>query len=214
MRSEPYETETKNFLKRQNLFRTIYITWIEICDYCQFDYKQELADLKITDEWMINQAILKTRNYVKNLTPKGNPLDLKSNDEEILKIENNFLLNLKNHWSLKKILTSHIDFEFLTEKINQWSQTGPKNVNLFAVKPETGFGLDYFINKHGIWFTVYEPFIIPYLEIYYHEYDILPEWNFEDLLATDIIETFLLLEIQLENLIIIDLRDWMEKFDG
>lgn len=193
--------------KETNTAKSIFINWELLAQHCAFDYHQELKDQEITEEFLINKALNKTKKYVSKF---DNELD----ETEILKIENNYLAALRDHWSLQKIITSHVNFKKLTEQLNCWAQKGPKNKDLFGLSPKTGFAIDYFLNKFGIWFTIFEPFLIPYMEIFYDEYRSLPEWNFEDLIGTDIIETYLLLEIQSENPTIIDLSTWMEKFNG
>ena len=200
----PYETEAAKFLNSfPGKARSIFVSWETIASFYNFDYESELENLNIDENYMINQAFNKTRQYVDGLEDEFQ-------EEEILEIENKYLQAVKKHWSLANIIISHLNIKYITDCLNQWSKTGPHKLEIFAVPPKKGFSISYFPNASGISFTIYDTFIIPYTELYYEEHNNLPEWNLEDLKSEDIIETCFLLEKVKGNVSMIDLTDWAD----
>lgn len=202
----PYEIAATKFTTLQpGRARSIFLTWEAISEYLDFDYEKEMAELGVDDNYFINAAFIKTQQYTQGL------VDEFSEEEEILEIENNYLKLIKEHWSLSNIISTHFNLKLLTEELNAWSKAGAKKPHLFGTTPNKGFCISYFLNPSGVSLTIYESFIIPYTEIFYEANDVLPEWNFEDIMPTDLLDTFFSLETLNGRATMIDLTDWHEK---
>ena len=89
--------------------------------------------------------------------------------------------------------------KFTNELLNEKKNTS---------KISTLKALETFTTDLGINFTVYRPFMIPYLESYYFLYNTLPEWDYEELEPSDIIETLFTIQAMLGNDIDISLENW------
>jgi hypothetical protein len=92
--------------------------------------------------------------------------------------------------------------------LNDWSHQGAREPHLFGNVPAPGKSLEFFMTDLGISFTVYNPFMIPYTEIYYHLYSSLPEWNYDEIEGIDIIETLFAAQDKKGIDTEIDLSDW------
>lgn len=162
---------------------SIFVSWDEIADY--FDLFEEYGLHRQDDEPspdLINIAFVEARKWAKQR-------NLKVEDESLVKIEEKILDSLKDHWSSASALSGQLDFAGCVEQANEWSQAGAKDPRIFGKVPDPGKSVDYFLTSLGINFTIYPPFMIPYTEIYYRIYDMLPDWEYEDLNGMDIIET-------------------------
>jgi len=200
-----YETAAKRFVMgAPSQARSIFVSWQSIATFINLDYEAALSELDIDENYFINLAFERTHEYIEGL-------ETEFSETEILEIENKYLENIKNHWSLSNILLSHLNLKLLTDLFNDWSKKGPEQPEIFGVTPVKGLCLSYICNSAGISFTIYEPFIIPYTELFYREHSNLPEWNFEDLSSQDVVETYFWLANQKEQDIIIDLNNWAEQ---
>jgi hypothetical protein len=200
-----YEKEKNELLNHHpGKAHVLFISWEEFAESVDFDHTTEIASCGVSEANLVDYAFTKTRDYISQIEEEFD-------ETQILEMENKYLEALKKHWSLQNILLRHIKLKEITEGLNTWAQTGPKHPQLFVIQPKPGFAVTYFINNIGISFTIYETFMIPHTELYYEQSDSLPEWNFEDITAEDVVETYLSLEIHNGNPIIIDLSDWHEK---
>jgi hypothetical protein len=200
-----YEKEKNKLLQTHpGRAHTLFISWEEFAECLDFDYEAEVAACGVSEANLVNYAFTKTRDYISQVEEEFD-------EEQILEMENKYLVALKKHWSLQNIILRHVKLKEITDNLNKWAQTGPKQPQLFVVQPKAGFAVMYFVNNLGVSFTIYETFMVPHTELYYEQSDELPEWNFEDLTAADIVETYLSLETHNKSPIIIDLSGWHEE---
>lgn len=162
---------------------SIFVPWDEIADY--FDLFEDYGLHRQEDEPssdLINIAFSEARKWAKERK-------IKVDDESLVEIEAKILDSLKDHWSSASALSGQLDFAGCVEQTNEWSQLGAKNPRIFGKVPDPGKSVDYFLTSLGINFTIYPPFMIPYTEIYYHIYDMLPDWDYDEINGMDIAET-------------------------
>jgi hypothetical protein len=170
---------------------TIFISWDDIAEYFSlFEYWPLLREGEEPSEDLVNFAFEEARKWAQ---AQAKQQSLPPTDNQIIKAETSIIESLKRHWSAAKALDGIFDFATCAKLTNDWSHNGAKRPELFGVTPDPGKSIDYILSNLGVSFTVYPPFIIPYTEIYYRLNDNLPEWDYEDLNGTDILETIIAL---------------------
>ena len=201
---KPYSKEAKNLASpAPHNVASVFVSWQDITYTLSIDEKWDLANSSAeAPDDMRSQASAETLKWVEDYESEQ---DYAPSDDDKKEKEDEILDEIIEHWSPRTIVLSHIDFKKAVSELNKWSKSGLKRPELLGyTNPPLGTSLIYFINKMGISFTIYEPFIIPYTELYYQEYTMLPEWNLEELDGYDIIE---IIYLQL-NKIKINLDDW------
>lgn len=190
----------------------IFVSWDKIAEYFDlFDCWDLYKEGTEVPEEFVNVAFSGARNWASIFTQKNN---FPPSDDQIVKKENDILHSLQQHWSPEKILLDKFCFEQFVSDVNGWSCSGAKSIDLFGGNPPPpGKSLEYFITSLGINFTVYEPFMIPYTEIYYVLYEDLPEWNFDEVEGMDIVETLFAVQDQKGNDTTIELDDWASTWE-
>jgi hypothetical protein len=193
----------EKFWNKQEFTYSILVTWKEIANSFgiteEWDLLDENTPLEID---VIETAFQEALNQLPQTEQTENNL---------VEIENKIIRSITDHWSAKNVVPKHINLEKIIEKLNQASQSGPNNKKLFPVEPTLGVAIEYIENSTGIVFSLYPPFMIPYTELYYEEYNDLPEWNLEDIEACDIAETLCLAQLKYFGLLEIDLSRWDSK---
>ena len=135
-------------------------------------------------------------------------------DAQIMATESKIIQSLQKHWSSSKVFDGVFDFSACVKDTNNWSHQGAKQPELFGKAPDPGKAIDYIVNGLGVSFTLYPPFMIPYTEIYYQLYDSLPEWDYEDLNGSDIIETIFAIYEKRGEEVAVDLSEWADAWPG
>jgi len=191
---------------------TIFTSWDEFAEYFGlFEYWPLCRSKEEPSEDLVNFAFTEARNWatkyidIHGLPPMNN---------QIMETEGKIIQSLKEHWSASKVLDSVFDFSTCIKDTNSWGHQGAKRPELFGKTPDPGKSIDYIINSLGVSFTIYPPFMIPYTEIYYELYDGLPEWDYEDLNGSDIIETIFAIYEKRGEEVAIDLSDWANAWPG
>lgn len=209
--NKPYQIDFDQLNPHPGFATTIFISWEAIADY--FDLIERwpihLDDAELPEEFKVvafEESKVWAQLYFETY---GKP----PTEEEIIEKENQLIKSLQDHWSPSNILLSKFNFEKLISDINEWSHLGAKEPHLFGNPPDPGKSLEYFLTDLGINFTVYEPFMIPYTEIYYELYSNLPEWNYDDIDAFDIIETLFAVQDRLGRDTKLNLDDWASKWE-
>lgn len=180
---------------------TIFVPWDEFTDYLGLSDFYEIYKEGDERPDFIEVAFREANNWA--ALP-----NVRASDEDIVEKENEILLSLQEHWSSKNIITKHFNIGHMVAEVNTWSHHGVKDPKLFGNPPAPGKSLEYFLSSLGVSFTVYQPFMIPYTEIYYSLFDSLPEWNYEDLDGLDIVETLFGVLEKKEPFQEIDLDNW------
>lgn len=208
--NKPYSVDQDALNEHPGFATTIFISWDDIAEYFDYfeDYDLQYANDEATDEFR-EIAFNEARNWA-NLYTKTRGLP--PSDDAIVEKENAIIASLQEHWSAANVLLSKFDFEKMVTDVNTWSHGGAKDPKIFGNPPSPGKSIETFFTLLGISFTVYKPFMIPYIESYYHLHDNLPEWNYEDLEALDIIETLFAIQTMLGNHIDISIKDWESKW--
>lgn len=196
-----------NLLKPEAEFvTTCYISWNDVAEMLGLD---EFADYTDPEQApardIIDAAFLEAQewcNKYKSVHGK------EPSDKDALEVENDILNSILEHWSAANILMTQFNLEKCVDNLNRWCERGAERKYLFGVPPLPGHGLQYFTTPIGISFTAYNPFMVPYVELYYDENGSLPEWDLEDLHAFDIIETIYRYQEKLNDPIMFDLNMW------
>jgi hypothetical protein len=192
---------TPSWDKKAEFMTTLFVSWAEISEV-----------FGVSEDWdLLSKNEAPTTDVIEAAFVEAQQLKDKYTEiceQEIIEAENEIIKSIIHHWSPQNIISKHVDIIKLIELLNTWCHSGPKNPKLFPVEPPRGLGLEYFLTPNGISFSVYAPFMIPYTEVYYEEYDDLPEWNLENIISTDISEILYFLYIKQNGEFEIDLSDW------
>jgi len=205
--------EAKSYSNLNNLFNpspgfatTIFVSWEELSHVFEIDERWDLVkEGDTTPIDVINMAFQEAQVWADKYKESAgsNP-----SDEDLTETENDIAKAIMDHWSHRAVLSANIDFQSMVDGINLWCKAGPKNKNLFINPPTPQTGLNFILNDLGVSFTIYPSFIVPYTELYYNNYENLPEWNLEDLDGTDIAETLFLYCYSINKPITLELTQW------
>ncbi len=184
----------------------IFVSWDAVADYLDYfeEYGIQPSDREANPEFT-RIAYIEAQNWAElhqHLRGRSPSPDI------IMAKENEIMNSLQDHWSSCNIALEKFDFDKYVSDANTWSHNGAKRPELFGHPPDPGKALETFTTDLGINFTVYRPFMIPYLESYYFLYNTLPEWDYEELEPSDIIETLFTIQAMLGNDIDISLENW------
>lgn len=203
------DSSTAISLVRPVYINTVFASWKDISYIFGVEEDWDLIDLSEPAPLDIkNAAFVESIEWANQYTQEEG---IAPPGEELLKIEKKILKNICEHWSAERVIPAHLDFSKFVDSVNKYCTTGMTKPELFPIEPPTGNGLEFFQTNAGISFTLYQPFIIPYTELYYEAYDNFPEWNLEDLNGFDVVETIFFLQEKLNTPIQVDLSDWDMK---
>ena len=189
-----------------NFTWTVFCSWKDIAYIFGFEEHWDLIDLSEDPPLdLVNAAFIESIEWA-NLYVQEN--DKAPDCDDLISMEERILKSICEHWSAEKIVPKNVNFNKLTETVNDVCMRGPTKPELFPIIPTSGPGLQFFENSAGISFTVFDSFLIPYTELYYEAYENLPEWNLEDLNGYDVVETIHLLHEKLNRPVSIDLNEW------
>lgn len=208
--------DAKSYSDINNLFKpspgfatSMFIRWSDIAHIFDVTSRWDLVNPDDpTPIDIINIAFQEAQEWVsayKKTTNKD------PQDEILVDKENAIAESIMDHWSYGSVLAGNLPFKEIVDGINSWCLGGPKNKKLFVQTPAPKIGLSYYLNDLGINFTIYPSFIIPYTELYYEAYELLPDWNFEDLDAADVVETLYFYCGHANIPTTFDLADWDTK---
>ena len=190
---------------------SIFVSWDSIADYFELFDQYDLHREDESSEDLINRAFTEARDWARDYVREN---DFPPSDKQILLEENKILRSLKERGSVASALSGQFEFHSYIKQTNAWSHSGAKDPRIFGVVPDPGKSIDYILSGMGITFTIYPPFMIPYTEMYYRIYEALPEWNYEDLDGTDVVETIFTINEANGNELELDLSEWEEANEG
>lgn len=161
-----------------------YITYKDIAECLDIDTSTEIVqDGKLTIEG-INEIYEKITHFCENYKKKH-----KSDPTEELRIEeeNKLIQQSLDAYISPEAIAKKIDWHQKIEFINNYAQQGSKFEFLKDLAP-TGLALVTFETEDGITFTIYPPIMILINDFHYLDTSVLPEFNYEEATAFDIID--------------------------
>lgn len=170
---------------------SVFISWEDFAEYIGLYENWDLCD----PNEEINDEIRLVAFTEAQQSKKSNKIEL----------ENEICKSITEHWSPKKIITKFIDFKKLFTKLNEISNYGAIDIRLFGFIPKTGDCIEYIAHNDGITFTLLEPFIIPFYEVFYKKHGKLPSADISNISKERLIKFFQLI---LPNIYDINLDSW------
>lgn len=163
---------------------TSYISYKEIIECLEINTDTEfVVDGKLSSEgidYVFQEVVEFGENYQRK--HKKEP-----SEELRLKTENSLIQKLLDAYILPEDIVKRLDWKKKFQFINDYAQKGSKFDFLKDITTP-GLALIDFETPEGFSLTLFPPIMVVINDLYYMESEILPEFNFEDVTAFDVID--------------------------